>query len=212
MFEIDLHRYRLVDLSLEIVANQPNPERPFEVRLGRLADGTHKFDIVNTHTHVGTHVESPWHFYGQGKTCADYPLEHFMGKARLLDVLPKDQEAAIGYEAVRERLEPHRDQFEVLFVRNSSSRMPLRYDMACVPYLAELGLKLLIFEKTIAFGHSVEDGRRFHDILMSRDVLLVEFPDQAASLDQEQFYIFAAPIRIRGVDSCPCRLFAVLER
>jgi len=30
---------------------------------------------------VGTHVESPWHFYGSGKTCTDYPLEKFMGRA-----------------------------------------------------------------------------------------------------------------------------------
>ena len=82
-FNIDWNRYKCIDLSWTVTANQTTPDRPFEVRPGKLGDGTNKFDIINTHTHVGTHVESPWHFYGKGKTCAEFPLEHFMGPAML---------------------------------------------------------------------------------------------------------------------------------
>jgi len=212
VFDIDLTKYTLVDLSLEVVPNQGNEERPFEVKPGTLPDGTNRFDIVNTHTHVGTHVESPWHFYGEGKTCVDYPLEYFMGKAALLESAIPEAGDAIGLAYVREQLESRKGQFEILFIRNRTGRKPVTYSMECVPYFLELGIKMLVFESTIEFGKGIEDGRAFHDVLMSRDVLLVEFPDGAEALDRDMFYLFAVPIRVSQLDSSPCRLFAVVER
>ena len=212
MFTIDWSRYRCVDLSWAVWANQTTPDRPFEVRIGKLGDGTNKFDIVNTHTHVGTHVESPWHFYGAGKTCAEYPLEHFMGPAALLDPHPPAKETFVSLKTVRDILEPLRDRFEILYVRNTSGRTPIRYHMECVPYFAELGIKLFVFDVNVGFGETDEDGRSFHDLLMSRDILLVEFPDNGHTIDCQLFYLFAVPTKVFGIDSNPCRLFAILER
>lgn len=210
-FFIDFTKYELIDLSLEVKPNQPNPERPFEVREGRLGDGTHKFDIVNTHTHVGTHVESPWHFYGRGKTCTDYPLQKFMGQAALLRVNETDGDWAT-LESVRKQLEPRRGTFTILFIRNDTGKPLVRFRMDCVPYFAGLGIDLLVFETTFAFGDKPEDGRTFHDVLMSRDILLVEFPANAQALSRDDFYVFAVPLKIAGLDSSACRLFAVVEK
>lgn len=212
MFSIDLERYRLVDLSLRVDPRVPNAERPYVIHEGRLGDGTYKYDVVNTHTHVGTHVESPWHFYGEGKTCTDYPLEHFMGPAALLKATAAPDAQWVECDWVREQLEPKRGAFDILFIRNETDRNPLRFHMDCVTYLADLGLKLLIFESTIGFGETHEDGRTFHDLLMRRDTLLVEFPANAQALDQDEFFVFAMPLSVAQVDSSACRLFAVVER
>lgn len=211
-FNIDWNRYKCIDLSWTVTANQTTPDRPFEVRLGKLGDGTNKFDIVHTHTHVGTHVESPWHFYGKGKTCAEFPLEHFMGPAALLDPLPTADEPLVRLPAVKEILEPLRGKFDILYVRNSTERRPLRYHMECVPYFAQLGIKLFVFDVTVGFGETNEDGRTFHDLLMSRDILLVEFPDNGSAIDKNLFYLFAVPTKVYGIDSNPCRLFAIVEK
>lgn len=211
LFDIDLSRYKLVDLSWQVVPNQTVPDRPFAVREGRLGDGTWKFDIVDTHTHVGTHVESPWHFYGSGKTCTDYPLEKFMGRAVAIAPKPSDGDW-VRLDDLRPKLDARKGTFKVLFIRNATALRPLRIDMACVPYLAQLGINLFVFDVTIAFGDTHEDGRTFHDVLMSRDILLVEFPDNGAALDREEFYLFAVPLKIKGLDSSACRLFAVVER
>ncbi|HOZ45545.1 MAG TPA: cyclase family protein [Candidatus Hydrogenedentes bacterium] len=211
-FDIDLSKYRIVDLALEVRPGQTAPDRPYEVREGRLGDGTWKFDIVNTHTHVGTHVESPWHFYGTGKTCTDYPIEKFMGAARLCGLAPESPEAWISCDMLRAKLDPYQGAFSILFLRNDSATQPLHVHMDGVSYLAELGLDLLVFESTIEFGQGIEDGRAFHDILMSRDTLFVEFPANGAALDRDAFFVFAVPLRITGLDSSPCRLFAILDR
>jgi kynurenine formamidase len=55
MFVIDPERFRIVDLSYEVVPGA-NPDRPFEMSRGTLADQTYRFDITRTHSHVGTHV------------------------------------------------------------------------------------------------------------------------------------------------------------
>ncbi|GMU94063.1 MAG: hypothetical protein AMXMBFR4_31210 [Candidatus Hydrogenedentota bacterium] len=211
-FNIDLEKYKLVDLSMAVVPNQAVEGRPFEVREGRLGDGTLKYDIVNTHTHVGTHIESPIHFYFNGKTCTDYPLEHFMGKATLLTTAIPDSLPRISLEFVRDQLEPRRGTFEILFVRNDTARKPLIFDMACVTYFAGLRLKLFVFDSTIHFGERPEDGRTFHDLMLGGDTLLVEFPANADALDRPDFYLFAVPLKIQGIDSSGCRLFAVVER
>lgn len=213
VFNIDWNRYAVVDLSMEVVPNQLTEGRPFEVKPGRLADGTLKHDVVNTHTHVGTHIESPVHFYFKGKTCTDYPLEHFMGPAALVTTAIPDSVESVSLAWVRNQVESRRGRFEILFIRNDTPRRPLFIDMDCVRYFADLGLKLLIFEHTIQFGDtSPEAGKTFHDLMLSRDILLVEFPANAAAISTPEFYVFAAPLNIRGIDSSWCRLFAVVER
>jgi arylformamidase len=212
VFEIDWTKYRLVDLSWEVVPNQMPADRPFDIREGRLGDGTLKYEITNTHTHVGTHIESPFHFYFKGNTCTDYPLEKFMGKAALLTTNIPENAPGVSLDHVKEQLEPKRGSFEILFVRNDTPRRPLYFDIACVPYFAGLNLKLFAFESTINFGREPKDGRTFHDLLLSRDTLLIEFPANAAALDRDFFYLFAVPLRVKNLDSSACRLFAVLER
>lgn len=212
LFAIDWTKYKCIDLSWTVTANQDNPERPFDVRLGALADGTNKFDIINTHTHVGTHVESPWHFYGKGKTCAEYPVEHFMGVAALLDPVIAGNEPFVRLAQVKKALEPHRGRFDMLYVRNTTAQRPIRYHMECIPYFAEFSLKLFVFDVTVAFGETNEDGRTFHDLLMSRDTLLVEFPDNGHAIDKDLFYLMAVPTKVFGIDSNPCRLLAIVER
>ncbi|MBX7257786.1 MAG: cyclase family protein [Candidatus Hydrogenedentes bacterium] len=212
VFNIDLTKYKLVDLSWEVTPNAMPQDRPFDIREGRLGDGTLKYEITNTHTHVGTHIESPVHFYFKGKTCTDYPLDHFMGKAALLTTDIPECAPSVSLAHVKEQLEPRRGQFEILYVRNDTPRRPLYFDIDCVPYFAELGLKLFAFDSTINFGREPEDGRTFHDLLLSRDTLLIEFPANGRAIDKDLFYLFAMPLRIKDLDSSACRLFAVVER
>ena len=39
-------------------------------------------------THIGTHVDAPYHFHADGVTVENMPLERYMGPALLLDLRP----------------------------------------------------------------------------------------------------------------------------
>lgn len=211
IFTIDLSKYKLIDLSKEVVPGAPG-DRPFDIRESLLADGTYKYDIHNTHTHVGTHVESPWHYYHRGKTITDFPLEHFMGNARLFHAVPDRDGNTVSLDSLRQALDPYRGQFDILVIRNASDKNPLYFGMESVEYIRDLSLKLLVFECSVSFGRNSEEGRRFHDLLMSRDTCLVEFPEQLNQLDRDEFYLIALPMRVQGLDSAMCRLMAVVEK
>jgi arylformamidase len=212
VFSIDYSKYRLVDLSTQVVPGQTDPYRPFDIVEGRLGDGTRKFDIVNTHTHVGTHVESPWHFYGERNTCTDYPLTKFLGPATLLKAKPGEGKERVDVEDVKAQLEARRGKFSILVVRNDTAEKPLRFTMDCVPYFAGLNIDLFVFEMSVEFGQGLEDGRAFHDIMLSKDILLVEIPANLHDLDKDSFFVFAMPLNVRRLDSSACRLFAIVER
>ncbi|MFB3787072.1 MAG: cyclase family protein [bacterium] len=212
VFHIDFTKYRLVDLSRLVIPNQPEAaDRPFLIQESFLPDRTCKFDI-QTHSHVGTHVESPWHFYRAGKSISDFPLEKFMGRCRMLRAVPAGQGNSVTLEFVRDVLEPLRGQFEILLVRNDSAVKPIFVDLKVVEYLQDFNLQLLVFTTDVHFGRDMEEGRRFHELLMSREVCLVEIPAQCEELGRDDFYLFAAPMRVQGLDSAMCRLFAVVER
>lgn len=213
MFDIDLKKYRVVDLSMEVRPEAPEPDRPFEIARGYLADRAFKYDVLRTHTHVGTHVEAPAHFFEGGKSITDLPLETYMGPAVLAAInLPRGAqitraylERAIGDIMARGRIVVARDDL----AGGAEGRAPhLTVDSAS--WLVERGMKMLVLG--VEMGADVEEGRAIHDVIMSRDIPIVE---RLANLDQirrREFYFMALPFKVRGLDSGWARAIAIEER
>ncbi|GAB4317519.1 MAG: cyclase family protein [Promethearchaeota archaeon] len=213
---------RLVDLSEEVVVGQTG-YRPFLATPAELDDGTTKFDVTCTHSHVGTHVEAPLHFFEGGRDVAAYPLEHFVGRALLVRLDASDfpgwlaaSELLVGRDFLEERLvgrlSPGGGDV-VLF--HCTSRLRERAGAAALDgatlavdaalYLVEAGVKLVGFDALEFEG----DGRRVHDVLLSNDVLLVEFLTNLDRLVGDEFLFCCAPVRVRGLDSGWARAWAL---
>ena len=212
-FSIDLTKYRVVDLSYTVVP-PGTPSRPFVVQRGRLADNAYKFDIVRTHTHVGTHVETPAHFYLGGKDAVQFPLEAFFGRAVLLDVPDAAQaqrmDGAYLEARIGELLEPR----DIVLCRNSDSKggpAPCFTPEAAV-WLRDREIKMLGIDEHFRLGSTITASRAFHDILMSRDVCLIEFLDNLAELRRREFFFMALPFKCSLIDSAPARAIAIEER
>ena len=94
MFDIDLNKYRIVDISYEVVP-PGSDDRPFVMERGLLADRAYKYDVTETHSHVGTHVEAPAHFFDGGKAVTDLPLTTYFGRAVLLEIDDAEENSAI---------------------------------------------------------------------------------------------------------------------
>ena len=179
MLAIDPAQYRLVDLSVEI---EPpgSEERPLEVSVGRLADDTYKMDISKLHSHVGTHVEAPYHFFGSGKLITDMPLESFFGPAALLSVDdPADSE--VTGETLDREIGDIFAPGHILLCRNGLEET--RDNPADFPYLTPDAarwmvarqMKLLVIDACFGLGPDIPATRELHEILMSRDICIVEF-------------------------------------
>ena len=51
-------------------------------------------------SHVGTHVEFPYHHLKEGKSAADYPLERLIGEAVLFDFSYKKKDEEITKQEI----------------------------------------------------------------------------------------------------------------
>ena len=222
MFDLDLSKYRLVDLTCTIdPANQPEG-RPFRITRGHLADNAFKHDIA-THSHVGTHIESPAHFFDGGKDLTAFELATFMGPAALFEVdLPPAQDAHFTGDMLEKDVGELVAPGHILLVRNNhrasieagakDERLLPKFGKDACEWIRDRGVKLLgVDESTVGLGASLDEIRRFHDILMAADVCVIETLRHLDALRRKTFYVFALPIPVKGLDSAWARVAAIEE-
>lgn len=219
-FHIDLTKYRLVDLSGEVVV-PGSEERPFKAARGLLSDGAFKHDVC-THTHVGTHLESPAHFYENGRELNDYPLDYFSGHAVVFNFAGVDAEAVDGAALERTigaRIKPR----GIVLCRNAHPEWR-RVPAARLPYLCPDGARWLAGHKVRLLTIDAHTGIRLakddamsrenHDILMRPGVemLILEGAGGVGNLTRDECFFMAFPFSVKGVDSAWTRAVAVEER
>jgi arylformamidase len=85
---------RLIDLSHPLEHAQLN--FAWDPKISVIAHNTvasigYNITQVSLSTHQGTHLDAPFHFYDDGKTVDEIPLDRFYGPATLVDLAPGGQ-------------------------------------------------------------------------------------------------------------------------
>ena len=146
LFDIDRGRYRVIDLSLGV--GPPGlDDRPFLVKRGFLDDESFMHRI-STHTHVGTHIESPAHFFEDGRQLEDFPLNRFYGRAVLFEFAGINGEPVDG-AAFESDIGSLMREMDILICRNSHPAWQHlnKEDRNRLPYLSPDGAQWLADRK-----------------------------------------------------------------
>ena len=215
-FEIDLNRYRVVDLSFEVVPGA-SQDRYFEIEPDLLADRA-TMHHVRTHTHVGTHVEVDAHFFEGGRDVTAYDLAAFMGRAVLLDV-PDATEMPLMVPTVLDELLGDMIQTgDIVICRNSdphslSGAVPHpSWTPEGAAWLVQHAVKMVGIDQAFRLGVDIEAGRELHRTYMGAGGTLVEFLANLDALQRDVFYFMALPYRCAVIDSGWARAIAIEER
>jgi len=190
-FEIDLNRYRVVDLSFEVVPGA-SQDRYFEIEPDLLADRA-TMHHVRTHTHVGTHVEVDAHFFEGGRDVTAYDLAAFMGRAVLLDV-PDATEMPLMVPTVLDELLGDMIQAGDIVICRNSDPHSLSGAVPHPSWTPE-GAAWLVQHAVKMVGGT-----------------LVEFLANLDALQRDVFYFMALPYRCAVIDSGWARAIAIEER
>lgn len=216
---LNLDEFEIIDISHTIIPGE-NPDRPFAIQKALLQDQTYRYDILKTHSHVGTHVEVGAHFYEEGKTITDYSLERFHGPGILLSV----KNNVVTEEICKNNLQDDIQQGDIIVIRNDTGikltkkqlylgeegDLP-KVSLEAARWMVKFRPKLLILDN-IRLGDTIEEIREFHDILMSQDVCFVEIVENLEKIKQERFYVMALPIKIKNLDSSFCRAIVIQKK
>ncbi len=176
---------------------------------------------VDIMTHLGTHCECPYHHFDDGKDVAALPITSFMGRAlyyEFTDLAPNshitgnDLERAFGKKIrigdviiidSNHKLPPFTPETngpndKRLFVNGDTAEW-------CVSH----GVKCVGFGDGVSIESSNEDVKPFHDICMAKDITFLEVLKNLDELKSDTFFISFAPMYIKGLDSCPVRVYAI---
>ena len=173
---------------------------------------------VKMSSHVGTHVEFPFHHVKDGKSAADYPLDRLIGEAVLFDFSHKKKDEEITKQEILDSGVEVR-KGDIALIRTDMHKLwktPQAHDrpvlsLEATSYLVkEIGIHCI---GTDATGLEVRgrDDQPVHVMLFENDVAMVESLTNLDKIKSTRFEVVILPLPIEGMDSCPVRALAIEE-
>ncbi|HQH26823.1 MAG TPA: cyclase family protein [Oligoflexia bacterium] len=201
---------RLIDLTR--VFDEPMPcypgDPPFSLRCTSTAQAsgwTHYHLSCGMHT--GTHIDAPLHRFTNGKSIADFPLQRFYGRGRLIDARGRD---VIDADVLaQQEIQPNDI---VLFITGMAAKFHEPDYFTKHPVLSSaLAEELVRRQVSIAGIDSPSPDREpfaVHEILLGAGVLILE---NLLNLEQligvPDFEVIALPAKFRA-EAAPVRVAA----
>ncbi len=173
---------------------------------------------IDIMSHLGTHVEAPYHYRDHLKDIVQLDPDRFIGRGVLLKLDTCKPRALIS-RADLERADGGRvraGDVVILdslyhhepFVESPDDQRP-QLTRESAEWFLEKGVKCVGFGDGIAIENNPEHCVAFHDILMPKDVTFIEVLQNLDRLERDVFLIIFLPLPIRGLDSSPVHVMAI---
>ena len=217
---------RVVELSHKMVPGKEifklevenYPVEKIMPEIQRQKDAWYILSDVTMSSHVGTHVEFPYHHLKEGQDAADFPLERLMGEAVLLDFSSKKGGEAITLDELKTHQHKIKTEY-ILLIKTGFDKLFQTERWMEEPYITTKGMQWLIDERKIkclgtdAAGLEILDAncQPNHLLLFENNVPMIESMTNFSSLKKERFLIIILPLPIKGLDSCPVRIIGIEE-
>lgn len=184
-------------------------------RVARIEDGAEaNVTHIDMNAHVGTHVDAPYHFLGDGyPTVESLPLNILTGRAYVVNVPENIPE--ITADVLESLNIPSRTRRLLLRTRNSaywtSGVKEFQTDFVGLSgdgaqYIVDKGIRLVgIDYLSIAPYHNV---RPTHEILLKKGVIVIEGLD-LSRVTTGRYAIYCLPLKLAGSDGAPARVILI---
>jgi kynurenine formamidase len=201
---------KIVDLSVPV--NENTPVYPGDPKTVIKPAGVFDKDGFNDHlisigTHVGTHIDAPFHMVSGGKKLDEIPIEHFVGRGCYIN-------AQNGFDLEAIKQADIREGDIVLFHTGIINRYhkPDYYEnypeipKEVANYLVEKQVKMVGMD----MSGPDHPPHNIHKILLGGGVLIIENLTNLNQLADKSFTVYALPIKL-NLDGAPARVIAQLD-
>ncbi|MBS6642680.1 MAG: cyclase family protein [Clostridiaceae bacterium] len=170
-------------------------------------------------SHIGTHIEVPYHILPDGYDLAEMPLDAFYGDAVLLDFSDIQERVEISLERVKTEADRIGGipQGSIVFCNLGYADRYGQEEYSLSPYfsteaiewLSHSGMKMMgVDAGGVELPASEEHVN--HTALFSNNIPLIENVANLNSIDKSHFKVTAFPYPIAGVEAFPLRVVAFL--
>ena len=220
---------RIIDLSMAI---EDHFRWPVERRLTSAHARGDLFQVtwLGWPVHGFTHMDSPRHFFADGKTTDDIPLETTVGEAAVVDLRPIAPDEAITAERLAASA-GHVREGDIVIMKSCweqqrSPGTPAFWTEA--PYMSREAAVWLLERgpRAVAFDFPQDYTIRLllkgevrpvaehvtHDVLLRKGVILIGYLTNTAALVAPRTFLCCLPLKVPDADGAPARVVAFEDR
>ena len=203
----------LHDISLPITEDLPTwPGDPgikldkiSQIKEGEIANLTH----LSSSVHIGTHVDAPDHFLGNGVTVEKIPLDLLVGPAEVIeittdqDITAKDLQS-VGVTGKNKRLliKTSNSNFWAEGIREFQEVF-IALSTGAATYLVDCGVEVVGIDY-LSIG-PFTDPEPTHRVLLEAGILIIEGLD-LSRIEPGTYRLMCLPLKIVGSDGAPARV------
>ncbi|HSR11067.1 MAG TPA: cyclase family protein [Thermodesulfobacteriota bacterium] len=219
---------RLVDLSHVITPGKAGRKFSIETvgaemvnpNVVRLEGQWYIMHNVSMVTHIGTHIEAPYHLFKSQADLAALPLKKLMGDAVLLDFRHVSRKTAITAADAEEASSKAGGirSGDIVFCNVGSAALYGTEEYATSPYFSPEAIQFLVSSGmkmmgVDASGVEVPGSEEHvnHSALFTRGIPLIENLANLDRLSGKRFVVYAFPIAVARLEAFPLRVVAVEE-
>lgn len=199
-------------IDLSVLVDENTPVYPGDPKVTIVPAGIFAQDGFNDHTitlgtHVGTHIDAPLHMIENGKSFAEFPISHFVGRGIYID-------ARNGYDLKSiKSMDIQAGDIVLIHTGMAEKYLEEGYfeDLTPIPediarYLTACRINIV----GIDMGSPDHEPFMIHKIFLGKDVLIIENLTNLDALAGKEFKIFALPMKL-NLDGAPVRVVAEIS-
>jgi arylformamidase len=218
---IDLNKYRIVELSYELVPGERKVDGRYlfgEPLAGRAIEVQEFFGLgarmhtIQGYTHVGTHVEASYKYLDEGTDLGAMPVEKYMGEAVVCNFSFKDRQEAITPDDFR-NLGVISGDIVLVWAGPETADAPPYVTAEASDWLVETGIKMLGLENIGYASPGIEPGTRDNADYkcLVNGIPIIDSVHGLSQITHPRVFFMALPLRMRRVTASPTRAIALEE-
>jgi arylformamidase len=199
---------RYIDISRPLSGKTISYPKDTPPQFAQRDHGLYLISELKMTSHSGTHIDAPVHYLKTGPTIDTIPLDHLIGRCRVLDL--RDAGSGITAAHLRGRIGTAK---RLLLKTTASGNERFEKDY---PHLTGDAARFISASGILCVGidsFSIEafvcDGS-VHRELLGHGCLIIELLDLSA-VSEGDYDLVALPLRLEGLDGSPARVI-LMER
>jgi arylformamidase len=218
---------RIIDLTMPIITDHVRWKAERTIAGNLEAGDLFQVTTLRVSCHSFTHVDARRHYFRDGKTIEETPLDAVVGDCAVIDLMDVAPNEAVGPEKLAARFGHVGAADKVLFKSGWDGKRSFRTREFWTesPYLTR-DAALFLKDRgvtTIAYDFPQDYVIRLllhgeirpieehvtHDILLRAGVHMIEYVVNTAAITEQRVLLSAAPLKIPGADGAPARVYAI---
>lgn len=188
----------------------------------RIPDQHYLISEVSFCTHVGTHIELPFHHDKGGLDAAEFPLERLIGETLILDISRFGNNQEITYSDLVEISDGRVKKDDILFFysgldqnyyTNRQHERPFFSNETIRWLVDEVGIKMMGVDTS---GHEVRNqdgtpiiGQPNHELLLGSGIPLIEYLTNLEPIINKRIFTITLPVKIKAIEAFPVRVIGI---